>query len=325
MLSGLLVGAALGAVMARGGVCFNAGVRRAVFDRRPRVLRIFAVAIGVQLLILPLVVEGGVPVRPIGLLPVAQVLGGLTFGVGMALAGGCITGILWKTGAGSVATGIALAGFVGGELLIRGPGSDIVDRLDRAGPRPSTATLHDAVGVPYGILAPMLGLALLGLVLRRGRSAWRFGVAVGLIGVAAWIMADQVDYGYGLGFVGGADTVRSAVAAGDAGLLSPVPFVALGMLVGAAVALRPPLRRPDAARAGRALVGGVLMGVGGNVAHGCNIGHGLTGLPLLSLGSLVALTAMAVGAALSWRLMLRDRPALRGVERPRDVDAAVPT
>jgi len=34
---------------------------------------------------------------------VAQLAGGLVFGVGMALAGGCIVGILWKTGGGSVA------------------------------------------------------------------------------------------------------------------------------------------------------------------------------------------------------------------------------
>ena len=56
------------------------------------------------------------------------------------------------------------------------------------------------------------------------------------------------------------------------------------------------------------------MGVGGNIAHGCNIGHGLTGLPLLSFGSLLATAAMIVGSLLTWRLLLADRPALRGRE-----------
>ena len=69
---------------------------------------------------------------------------------------------------------------------------------------------------------------------------------------------------------------------------------------------------PDAARARRAAVGGVLMGVGGNVAHGCNIGHGVTGLGLLSLGSLLATASMATGAVLTWRLLLSGRPGLRG-------------
>jgi hypothetical protein len=57
------------------------------------------------------------------------------------------------------------------------------------------------------------------------------------------------------------------------------------------------------------------MGVGGSVAHGCNIGHGLTGLPLLSFGSALATAAMAVGALLTWRLLVEPRPAIRGRER----------
>ena len=57
------------------------------------------------------------------------------------------------------------------------------------------------------------------------------------------------------------------------------------------------------------------MGAGGSIAHGCNIGHGLTGLPLLSLGSLLAIASMAAGALLTWRLLLAPRPALRGHER----------
>jgi uncharacterized membrane protein YedE/YeeE len=74
------------------------------------------------------------------------------------------------------------------------------------------------------------------------------------------------------------------------------------------------LRIPDRARAWRALAGGVLMGAGGSVAHGCNIGHGLTGLPLLSLGSLLATASMAAGALITWRYLLAPRPGLRGRE-----------
>ena len=88
------------------------------------------------------------------------------------------------------------------------------------------------------------------------------------------------------------------------------------MLAGGAVAIRGPLRLPDRARAGRALAGGVLMGLGGNLAHGCNIGHGVTGVPLLSIGSVLAVSAMAVGALITWRYLLAPRPRLRGVERP---------
>jgi len=56
------------------------------------------------------------------------------------------------------------------------------------------------------------------------------------------------------------------------------------------------------------------MGAGGSIAHGCNIGHGLTGLSLLSLGSLVATASMAVGAVVTWRVVLASRPGWRGRE-----------
>ena len=50
-----------------------------------------------------------------------------------------------------------------------------------------------------------------------------------------------------------------------------------------------------------------------------NIGHGLTGTALLSLGSLLATLAMAGFAVLTWQLLLARRPDLRGGERPEPV------
>jgi hypothetical protein len=55
------------------------------------------------------------------------------------------------------------------------------------------------------------------------------------------------------------------------------------------------------------MVGAVLMGVGGVTALGCTIGQGLSGLSTLSLGSVVALAGILLGAVLAlryqvWRL-----------------------
>ena len=138
-LLGLAAGLAAGAVMTRGGLCFNRALRRAAFERRPALLRAFAIAVAVQLLLLPLLIAAGVGTLERSadaggpaLLPVAQLAGGLVFGAGMALAGGCVTGMLWKAGAGAVALAIAIAGFAAGELLIRGPGEGVIEALDDA-------------------------------------------------------------------------------------------------------------------------------------------------------------------------------------------------
>jgi uncharacterized membrane protein YedE/YeeE len=318
-LLGLAAGVAAGAVMARAGLCFNRALRRAAFERRATLLRAFAVAVAAQLVLLPLLVAAGV--GPLArsaeaggpaLLPVAQVVGGLVFGAGMALAGGCVTGMLWKAGGGALALGVAIAGFAVGELLARGPGDGAIETLDGAA-RPRESALSGLLGVAYEPLALALGIAALALLLARRRDGMAAGLALGAVAAAAWLAADAAGYGYGLGFVGAADGTRAAVEAGSA-----LPFqlwLAAGVLAGGALGGDRRLRLPDAARTGRAAAGGLLMGVGGSVAHGCNIGHGLTGLPLLSLGALLATACMAVGALVTWRLVLAPRPAVRGDER----------
>jgi hypothetical protein len=318
-LLGLATGVAAGAVMTRWGLCFNRGLRRAVFEGRPAVLRAFAVAVAVQLLVLPALIASGVaPLERnaqgggLPLLPAAQVAGGLLFGAGMALAGGCVTGMLWKAGSGSVALAIAIAGFAIGELFIRGPGSELIAELDDVS-RPGRRSLADAVGVGYEPMALALGLVSLAILVARGRHGLLAGVALGAVAAGAWVTADAAGYGYGLGFVGAAESTRGALEAG--GSLPYQLWLALGVVAGGAIAGTRRLLLPDAARAARAMAGGLLMGAGGSIAHGCNIGHGLTGVPLLSLGSMLAVTSMAAGALLTWRLVLASHAPVRGHER----------
>ena len=309
-LIGLATGALTGVVMARWGLCFNRGVRRAFLERRPRVLRAFGVAVAVQLLVLPLLVALGVgPLERstqaggIALVPVAQLAGGLAFGAGMALAGGCVTGMLWKAGGGTLALAVAIAGFAAGELLIRGPGNDLVSTLADAS-RPDARGLPDLLGAGYAPVALVLGAALLAFLFRRGPRAVVAGLALGAVAALAWVAADAAGHGYGLGFVGTADGTRTALERGTE--LPYTLWLAIGVIAGGALAGARNLTFPGAARAARAAAGGLLMGAGGTVAQGCNIGHGLTGIPLLSLGSILATTAMAAGAVAVARV---NRPA----------------
>ncbi len=314
---GLILGAALGALMMRGRICFNAGLRRAAFEGKGTVLRIFAIAIGLQLLLLPLFSPLGVSFSPVGLFPVAQIAGGLVFGAGMALAGGCIAGVLWKTGAGSIAAAGALVGLGAGELLIRGPGRDLLSGLDEAGaPGPGAATLDAVLGLPYEPLAAVLGIIVLTALLARRRDGLGFGLALGALSALAWVFAGWVGAGYGLGFAGTPSSLSGAVTGADSSLVSWSLWTAIGVVAGASIAARGPIRLPDAPRLARALAGGVLMGAGASMAHGCNIGLGLTGIPTLSLGSALAVGCMAVSALAVRRLALEPFPRVRGVERP---------
>ncbi|MDQ3054702.1 MAG: YeeE/YedE family protein, partial [Actinomycetota bacterium] len=45
----------------------------------------------------------------------------------------------------------------------------------------------------------------------------------------------------------------------------------------------------------RLLVGGFLLGAGGWIAGGCNLGHGLSGMAQLNVSSIVVVICMALG------------------------------
>jgi len=49
--------------------------------------------------------------------PLANVLGGFVFGMGMVLAGGCASGIIYRLGEGQVAAGVAVVGFFFGIVM----------------------------------------------------------------------------------------------------------------------------------------------------------------------------------------------------------------
>jgi hypothetical protein len=73
----------------------------------------------------------------------------------------------------------------------------------------------------------------------------------------------------------------------------------------------------------RYLAGGALMGIGGVLSLGCTIGQGLTGVSTLSIGSLLAIALIFIGAALTmmWRQIAAARPvgerrAAGAVSRP---------
>ncbi|MBI3014954.1 MAG: YeeE/YedE family protein [Candidatus Tectomicrobia bacterium] len=62
---------------------------------------------------------------------------------------------------------------------------------------------------------------------------------------------------------------------------------------------------PEASELPRRLPGGLLMGFGGTVAGGCDIGNALTDLSILSLNSLVAAAGILFGISPAGRLRIR--------------------
>jgi len=134
---------------------------------------------------------------------------------------------------------------------------------------------------------------------QRGWSWMRTGVVIGLIATVAWPISALTGREYGLSITEPIRTISGFLLEGETELLTWGSFMWLGLIAGAYVAARSHAefawRAPGAQRILQALGGGLMMGVGAGIAGGCNIGHGLTGVPLFALSSLTAMISIVMG------------------------------
>lgn len=269
-----------------------------------------------------------VPIRPLALLA-----GGLLFGAGMVLAGGCVSRLLVLAASGNgrsivtlLVTGIA------GYATLRGILSYPRIWLETAWSLEATPAqvFESGTESPLLIAAAMavtLAILLALLIRRSGMKGIATGAAVGLVVVAGWAVtgivgADDFEPTQlaSLSFVAPVgetiqflmiftgDTIRFSVA-----LLGGV---LAGAFASALVGRRFHFKGFTSERSlVRYIAGGLLMGFGGVTALGCSVGQGLSGISTASLSSVIAVLAIAAGGYGMMRL--RAAAGERAVTAPR--------
>ena len=302
-LTGLLVGSGYGYVAQRGAFCMNSGFRVAVTERNTTKVKAYVLAIALQMLFVPLVFALGLssPTYP-ALFPIGAVVGGLLFGASMRWAGGCAAGVWYKIGSGSLGALVAALGMaVGAAALEVGPFVGLRTTVQSTGPSVSNVPFE-----AWWAWAPVAGVLLV-LVLWRaapgqaGAWSWRrTGIAMGLVGIVAWPLSSLAARDFGMAVVPGTvslltDPLRR--------LMSWDVLFVLGIPVGAFVAARQsgPIMasKVSALSATKHFAGGFGLGVGASLAAGCTVGHGLTGVPLLAPGSMLAIVSIFAGSAIT--------------------------
>lgn len=118
-------GLAFGFVLQRSRFCFASAFRDVFLLRHSRNLKGVLVGLAVATLGFAVVMSRQVPFPQLGLLPQEAnvlplgwhvVLGGLLFGAGMVVAGGCVSGSIYRMGEGYVASWVAFGGILLGLL-----------------------------------------------------------------------------------------------------------------------------------------------------------------------------------------------------------------
>jgi uncharacterized membrane protein YedE/YeeE len=275
------------------------------------------------------------------LLLLSHVVGGLLFGFGMVLAGGCPSKTLVRVGGGSLKSLVAAITIgVVGYISLRGLLAVFrVNALEPVaivlGTTQDLPSLLAASGVAraaaQAVAAAVVAGALMVFVFR-DRGFLRFdnllaGFGIGAIIVAAWLVSGVVGHVSehprtleevflrtnsgrmeALSFVAPiAYTLDYLMLFSDASRLVTIGIAAVaGAIVGSAlIAIASGRFRwegfRDAEDTASYLVGGGLMGFGGVTALGCTIGQGLSGVSTLALGSFVTLGAIVFGAVIGLR------------------------
>ena len=121
LLCNLLLGYAAGFIMHRSDFCIAGMFRDLFLFRSTTMLKNLALLILSSMVLFELARRSGLlfifPFPLLGNASAVNLAGGLLFGVGMVLAGGCVVGTLYKVGGGSATSSMALFGLLCGSYL----------------------------------------------------------------------------------------------------------------------------------------------------------------------------------------------------------------
>lgn len=334
IVTGLVLGALLGVVMQRGRFCVTGMLRDIFLQKSWRTFTALLIVISVHAVGLTALMSLGV-ITPdfTTFAPVAVVVGGFVFGLGIILAGGCASGTWYRSAEGLVGSWIALGMYALSAAAMKngalGGFSAAMKSWDTG-----LTTLPQFFGISPWVFVIVL-VAITGymtrMFLRReaampkparlgGRAAWKrplhvytAAALIGLLGVIAWPLSAATGRNDGLGITTPSANLTKYLVTGDTAKLDWGVMLVLGLFVGAFIAAKATgefrVRVADPKTMVRSVVGGVMMGVGAALAGGCTVGNGMVQTSLFSFQGWIALLFIALGVAAGTKLWLKPAAA----------------
>lgn len=337
------LGLLLGYILQRGRFCLNSAFRDIIFIQDMRLFRAYLLAITVAIIGTNMLEDLGLIMTAsrqtgemvsVGLLrqnflPAANILGGFIFGMGIVLAGGCASGIVYRLGEGQASAVIAIIGFFFGVIItlrgilspayryFKGIKVEVFGKTNPAiwdifgsGPIAKWGTIIVLSALVIGFV--MKGKPEFGRTKGKGYTWAMAGVFMGLLTVAAWWISSYFGgVPRGLAITTPLRELFSAVLYRSSH--SPFPeFSFLGVFkgtwgvffifsvpLGAYISAKKlgefKWKIPPAKEFLTVFFGSVMMGIGAILAGGCNLGHGVTGVSTGAISSFVAIGAIILG------------------------------
>ncbi len=316
VITGLFIGLIFGFVLQRGRFCMNSAIRDAILLNDNVLLKTVFVALLVELVGFSIMdMTGAISINPKPLWWGANMIGSFIFGIGMVLAGGCASGITYRFGEGMIGAVTAVIGLaMGGYFTAAGFLTPFKTNLQAAttitGADGKALTLHGLLGLDYTLLALIIFVIAVVVWFFVARSneeeyeadrGWGWittGTLIGFIGILAFPLSASAGRNYPLGITSGWINIVQVIFLGGSfnwlGLM--IVGIVFGGLIAALIANEFKIRVPKVGALFQTFGGGLLMGFGAVTAGGCNIGQLLSGIPQLSLGSILAGVFIVLGA-----------------------------
>ena len=266
-ISGLIIGIIFGFVLQRGRFCMNSAFRDIIVLKEYTLIKAVALAILVMLIGFHLLATAGsIQLNPKPLYWGAMIFGGFIFGIGMVLAAGCASGTTYRVGEGMMGSLIALIGLMIGGLVTSGGvlselnsslKSDIFQVITTGDlgidPGPyitegnTSLTLANIFGLNPWIFVAIISIIILAVLywkrgdegteiegsfyektFKQGWSWWVTGIAIGIVGILAFLAFQK----YALGISGGWFAFLNTLILGDLEKLNWFTFLVIGTVAG---------------------------------------------------------------------------------------------
>lgn len=332
ILTGLVLGIALGFVFQRGRFCVTGAFRDVWLSGSTRWLTAFGLAIAVQAIIVQGLLGAGLIKAGVPQIAWAAVIGGsFLFGIGIVLAGGCATGTYYRSGEGLIGSWIALIFYA---LLASVMKYGALAGLTQAVVvKSELTTIHGSLGIsPWFLVAVLVGVVAWGLTRQRNRrvatlapTGRRTGLAallferpwspnatavvVGALAALAYPLSNAAGRNAGLGITTPSANIVDYLTTGNAERIDWGVLFVLGLIPGSYIAAKLSgefrLRVPDPRTAVRAVAGGSIMGIGAAIAGGCTIGNSLVQTALFSYQGWVAFLFTFLGVGVAARFFIQ--------------------
>ncbi|HRJ52837.1 MAG TPA: YeeE/YedE family protein [Candidatus Thiothrix moscowensis] len=269
------------------------------------------------------------------------IIGGLMFGAGMVLAGGCASRLLVLSATGNMRTMVAgLVVTIVAQASLRGGLSPVREEISSWWLVDGSSRSFAQWLPPYGGLMLGVGLLVVALWLAKRHEVskwWSFAAVITGLSVAmGWALTSwQASNSFDLvavksvSFTGpSADTLMGLInqphlpLSFDVGL---IPGVFLGALLAALLTREFKWQKfTNDSGFTRFFIGAALMGFGGMLAGGCAVGAGVTGGAVLLITAWVALFSMWIGAGVADWLVDRKADALKAAAAAHIAEAGLP-